>query len=127
VILAPGVKLSAIRACDAEVAVVALPLTVGTLKTPVEGLNVMFPLSSVLTACVPANSEATNTKSYAVPSFAGVVAIADAEDAFSTLLTVISNVVASALVNVISASLIDAVVTNEPVLIGVTLRANEAV
>jgi hypothetical protein len=50
-----------------------------------------------------------------------------AVDAFCTLLTVIPNVDASALVNVISALLIDAVVTNEPVLMGITFNANDAV
>ena len=47
--------------------------------------------------------------------------------AFTTLLAVRANVEPSPLVNVVVALLIDAVVTNEPVLIGVTFNANEAV
>ena len=47
--------------------------------------------------------------------------------AFTTLLVVRANVEPSALVNVVVALLIDAVVTNEPVLIGVTFKAKDAV
>jgi hypothetical protein len=47
--------------------------------------------------------------------------------AFTTLLAVILNVEPSPLVNVVVALLIDAVVTNEPVSIGVTFKANDAV
>ncbi len=46
----------AVAAYEAEVAVSALPSTVGTLKTPVVGLNVILLLSSVLTIWVPAAS-----------------------------------------------------------------------
>ena len=50
-----------------------------------------------------------------------------AVDAFCTLFTVVVNVLPSALVNVVVSFDIDAVTTNEPVLIGVTFNANEAV
>jgi len=47
--------------------------------------------------------------------------------AFTTLLTVRANVEPSPLVKVVVALLIDAVVSNEPVFVGVTFKANDAV